>query len=82
MGTVYRRRKYLADEYGISISTVDRRIAWILKHADRYPQKSVVHCNRITFVREDVFEDAIVNGGWVDAGLDPVFKEGKEAQDA
>lgn len=74
---MYRRKKYLAELYGISIRTVDRRIVWIQEHADRYPAGAVIHIGRMPFVREDVFEDAIANRNKVDAGLAPTFV-GKE----
>lgn len=77
METIYRRKKYLANEYGISVRTVERRIDWILAHADRYPEGAVIHNGRITFAREDVFEDCIKNGNKIDAGFNPVFVEGK-----
>lgn len=73
---MYRRKKYYAAEYGISIRTVERKIVWIQKHADRYPDDAVVHNGRILFVREDVFEDVIRNEHRVDAGLKPEFKMG------
>lgn len=71
---MYRRKKYLASQYGISVRTVDRKIAWIRNHADRYPRNAVIHSGKIPFVREDVFEDAIINADRVDAGLNPAFK--------
>lgn len=77
MGTVYRRKKYLASLYDVSMRTVDRRIDWIRAHADRYPSGAVIHCGRIPYVREDVFLDAVINGNKVDAGLAPEFKEGE-----
>lgn len=72
---MYRRKKQLADQYGISIRTVDRRIEWILEHLDRYPADAVVHNGSMVFVRDDVFQDVIVNGNRIDAGLNPTFRE-------
>ena len=60
---MFRDMKWYAKEYGYSIRTIQRRIEWIKAHASRYP--------------EDVFEDLIRNKNNVDAGLDPVFKEGE-----
>ena len=76
MGTVYRRKRYLAALYDISMSTVDRRITWIRAHADRYPDNVVACCGRIPYIREDVFQDAVINGNRVDAGIAPEFGEG------
>lgn len=75
MDKEFRRKKYLADKYGISVRTVDRKIEWIQKHADRYPPDAVIHSGRMPFVREDVFQDVIVNGNKVDAGLCPAFAQ-------
>jgi hypothetical protein len=75
MDKKFRRKKYLADTYGISVRTVDRKIEWIRKHPDRYPADAVIHCGRIPFVREDVFQDAIANGNKIDAGLCPAFAQ-------
>ncbi|GEM_PF-6645293 len=71
---MYRRKKYFAKEYGISVRTVERKIDWIKRHADRYPADAVVHNGNIVFVREDVFEDVIVNENRIEAGLKPALK--------
>ena len=71
------------DEDSISIDMakeicmIQRRIEWIKAHASRYPADAVVYDGTKPFIREDVFEDLIRNRNNVDAGLDPVFKEGE-----
>lgn len=68
---MYRRKKWFAEQYGISIRTVNRKIDWIKQHESRYPANSLVRNGGMTFVREDVFEDVIVNEDRINAGLNP-----------
>lgn len=70
---MYRRMEWFAEQYGVCVRTVDRRIDWIRKHGDRYPTDAVVRNGNIPYVREDVFEDVIKNMNKVDAGLAPKF---------
>lgn len=75
MNKEYGRKKYLAEKYGISVRTVDRKMDWIRSHSDRYPRGAIVYAGKIPFVREDVFKDAMFNSGKVDAGIAPAFEE-------
>lgn len=65
----YKRKRALAEEYDISLSTVNRRIVWILKHQDRYPAGSVIHSGTIPYIREDVFRDCMTHADEIDRGL-------------
>lgn len=75
MDKEYKRKRFLAEKYGISVRTVDRKMDWIRSHADRYPRDAIVYSGKIPFVREDVFKDAMFNGAKVDAGIAPAFRE-------
>ena len=76
---MYRRKRFYKEQYDISMRTVSRKVEWILAHADRYPKDSVVKNGKFTFIREDVFEDVIVNQNRIDAGMNPEFKEAEHA---
>jgi hypothetical protein len=73
----YKRKRALAEEYDISLSTVNRRIVWILKHQDRYPAGSVIHSGTIPYIREDVFRDCMTYGNAIEAGIAPAFGRGE-----
>ena len=77
MDKEYKRKKVLAEKYGISVRTVDRKMDWIGSHADRYPRGAIVYAGKIPYIREDVFKDAMFNGGKVDAGIAPAFREAR-----
>lgn len=77
MDKEYKRKKYIAEKYDISVRTVDRKMDWIRDHADRYPRGAIVYAGKIPYVREDVFKDAMFNGNKVDAGIAPAFREAR-----
>jgi hypothetical protein len=77
MDKEYKRKKYLAEKYDVSVRTVDRKMDWIRSHADRYPRGAIVYAGKIPYIREDVFKDAMFNGGKVDAGIAPAFREAR-----
>ncbi len=62
----YKRRKALAEKYGISVQQVDKKITWILKHPDLYPHGSVIHIGKTPYISEDAFGDAMINAGKLD----------------
>lgn len=77
MDKEYKRKKYLAEKYDVSVRTVDRKMDWIRSHADGYPRGAIVYAGKIPYIREDVFKDAMFNGGKVDAGIAPAFREAR-----
>ena len=68
---MYKRKKYFADLYGVSIRTIERKIDWIRKHESRYPVDSIRYVGNMPYIAEDVFDDALFNSSKVDAGLMP-----------
>ncbi|MDD6666688.1 MAG: hypothetical protein PUE58_01765 [Lachnospiraceae bacterium] len=71
----YSRIKRLAEDFDVSTRTVERRLVWIRMHSDRYPKDSIKYFGRIPYTRNDVFQDAMLNGNKVDAGIPVEFIE-------
>lgn len=71
----YETRKQLSDRFSISLSTVDDRLRKIRKLIpDRYPKTSFIDNEGIHRIRSDVFEDYMLNGEKIKAGIAEDFK--------
>ena len=71
----YESRKQLSGRYSISLSTTDERLKRILKLVGkRYPKNSFIDNEGIHRVRSDVFEDYMLNGEKIKAGIAEDFK--------
>ncbi len=72
---MYKRKRYLAEKYDVSIRTIERRVVWIKAHQNRYPDDAIMYMGHIPYIREDVFEDAMFRSAAVDAGVAAPFRE-------
>lgn len=72
---MYLKKSILAKEYGISMTTVSERIRMIRDQTPkRYPRGAIITTGRIIRIRDDVFEDAMINGDAILCGIAPDFK--------
>lgn len=74
----YETRAQLAKRYSVSVSTVDnrqRRIKQLV--GKRYPENSFLDNGRIHRIRSDVFDDLMLNGDKIAAGVAPEFRGGR-----
>lgn len=74
----YESRTQLANRYSVSLSTVDnrqRRIKQLV--GKRYPKNSFVDSDGIHRIRSDVFDDLMLNGNKIAAGVAPEFRGGR-----
>lgn len=70
----YETRKQLSQRYAVSISTVDNRQKEIKKLiGKRYPAESFLDNGGIHRIRSDVFDDLMLNGDRIAAGVAPEF---------
>lgn len=71
----YETRKQLSSRFSISLSTTDDRLKRIRKLVGkRYPKNSFIDNEGVHRVRSDVFEDYMVNGERIKAGIAEDFK--------
>ena len=76
--TQYLRKTQLADQYSISIRTVDKAVRQIRDLIGiRYPANSVTRFGQIIRIRADVFDDLMAFGDRIENGTAPEFKGGK-----
>lgn len=71
---MYLKKRDYADEYQISVSTVDSRIRKIRRLiGTRYPRDAIVHTGRLIRIRDDVFADIMQWDDAIDCGIAPPF---------
>ena len=74
----YETRAQLAKRYSVSVSTVDNRQLQIRRLVGkRYPQDSFLDNGRIHRIRSDVFDDIMLYGDRIAAGVAPEFRGGR-----
>lgn len=74
----YESRKQLAERYSISLSTVDNRQRKIKQlKGKRYPENTFIDNDGLHRIRSDVFDDLMLNGNKIKAGVAPEFREGR-----
>ena len=68
---MYRTKKELAAEYSISIRTVDRILADIIRPGigSRYPKDAEITIGNRCRIESEAFCDAIKNRGLIEVGL-------------
>ena len=70
----YETKKQLSKRYAVSISTVDNRQKEIKKLiGKRYPEEAYLDNGRIHRIRSDVFDDIMIYGDRIAAGVAPEF---------
>lgn len=70
----YETRKQLSKRYSVSVSTVDNRQKEIKKLiGKRYPEEVFLDNGRIHRIRSDVFDDIMIYGDRIAAGVAPEF---------
>ena len=71
---MYLKKSQLAREYSIGLTTVGVKIRMIRDLTpERYPRGAVITTGGLIRVRDDVFQDAMVNGDAIAAGVAPEF---------
>jgi hypothetical protein len=71
---MYLKKSVLAKEYDIGLTTVNMRIRMIREQIpDRYPRGAVITTGGIIRVRDDVFEDVMINGDAIEHNVAPAF---------
>lgn len=66
----YKRIRALAEEYDVSKTYVQRHVAWMRKHPERYsPTKDIIRSGNITFVSISAFEDCLTYKDAIDNGF-------------
>lgn len=71
------KRRTLAEEYGFSLRTIDRRISEIEElQGERYPARSVLRSSSGVRVREDVAVDYLEHRDEIIHGVAPAFMGG------
>lgn len=74
----YETRAQLAKRYSVSVSTVDNRQKEIKKLiGKRYPPEAFLDNGRIHRIRSDVFDDIMLDGDRIRAGIAPEFRGGR-----
>lgn len=75
--TQYLRKSQLADQYSISLRTVDKAVNRIRDLIGvRYPTNAVTRYGAITRIRADVFNDLMTYGDRIENETAPEFKGG------
>ena len=70
----YKKKTALAEEYDISVRTVDRIIDLIRDQlGKRYRRDVLIQTGKLLRVDEEVFKDAIVNKDLIVRGIAPKF---------
>lgn len=70
----YKKKTTLAEEYDISVRTVDRIIDLIRDQlGKRYRRDVLIQTGKLLRVDEEVFKDAIVNKDLIVRGIAPKF---------
>ena len=76
MRNTYRTKKQIKDQFGIrSTTTVDKYIAFLKKHEDRYDPEVVLKGRRIVLIDEDAFKDAWKYWTMIELGVAPEYKK-------
>ena len=71
---MYLKKSVLAKEYDIGLTTVNQQIRMIRGLIPaRYPRGAVITTKGIIRVRDDVFEDAMMNGDAIRNNAAPEF---------